>query len=317
MSFLGNKLKKAILTLGLLGAMTNVASADALDDCRNILLSGSYSLKYENITPPVRQTMKEKQMLYDGKMYELENPYTMYQPVMGIVAMSGGVRYVETNSAMNVQNVATTKAQLQAQSYNVGGGIGGLISKGISSLNNTPREAEYATCTLTKNNEQFIFTRITTKNKVEYVGQKKGKVEAIKLKKGFKPGYAYDFGNMDVTKLLNAILPNDGKTEGVVTYRRVNSGILPNGQYFVDLKAENLPGNTIFDAIRYYFENGNLVKIESGQYFRTQTGKLDGVRTIINIYEFNANPDPKYFKLPAGLTDVTKRNTNTKGTNKK
>ena len=315
MSFLGKKLKKALLTIGILGAMTNVASADALDDLRNILLSGSYSLKYENITPPVRQTMKEKQMLYDGKMYELENPYTMYQPVMGIVAMSGGVRYVETNSAMNLQNVTTTKAQIQSQSYNTGG-IGGLISKGISSLNK-PREAEYATCTLTKNNEQFIFTRITTKNKVEYTGSKKGKVEAIKLKKGFKPGYAYDFGNMDVTKLLNAILPNDGKTEGVVTYRRVNSGTLPNGQYFVDLKAENLPGNTIFDAIRYYFENGNLVKIEAGQYFKTQTGKLDGVRTIINVYEFNANPDPKYFKLPAGLTDVTKRDTNAKGAKKK
>ena len=280
MSFLGKKLKKAILTLGILGAMTNVASADALDDCRNILLSGSYSLKYENITPPPRQTMKEKQMLYDGKMYELENPYTMYQPVSGIIAVSGGVRYVETNSAMNLQNVAITKAQIKAQSHSTGIGIGGIISKGISSLNK-PREAEYATCTLTKNDEQFIFTRITTKNKVEYTGHKKGKVEAVKLKKGFKSGYAYNFGDKDVTKLLNAILPNDGKSEGIVTYRRVSSGTLPNGQYYVDLKAENLPDHTIFDAVRYYFENGNLVKIEAGQYFRTQTGRLDGVRTII------------------------------------
>lgn len=312
---IAKKIKQALLTLGLVGAMANVASADALDDCRDILLSGSYSLKYENITPPPRQTMKEKQMLYDGKMYDLENPYTMYQPVIGIIAVSGNSRYVETNSAMNVQNVATTKAQIQTGVYN-SAGIGGLISKGISGLN-TPREAEYATCTLTKNNEQFIFTRITSKNKVEYSGHKKGKVEAIKLKKGYKSGYAYDFGNMDVTKLLNAILPNDGKSEGVVTYRRVKSGTLPNGQYYVDLKAENLPKNTIFDAIRYYFENGTLVKIEAGQYFRTETGKLDGVRTIINIYEFNSNPDSKYFKLPAGLTDVTKRNTNAKGAKKK
>lgn len=310
---IAKKIKQAILTLGLLGAMANVASADALDDCRDILLSGSYSLKYENITPPPRNTMKEKQMLYDGKMYDLENPYTMYQPIAGIVAVSGDVRYVETNSAMNVQNVAITKAQLQVANA---GGIGGIISKGISSLNQ-PREAEYATCTLTKNNEKFIFTRITSKNKVEYIGTKKGKVEAIKVKKGFKPGYAYDFGDMDVTKVLNAILPNDGKTEGVVTYRRVKSGTLPNGQYYVDLKAENLPSNTIFDAIRYYFENGSLVKIEAGQYYRTQTGRLDGVRTIINIYELNANPDSKYFKLPAGLTDVTKRNTNAKGAKKK
>ena len=92
--------------------MTNIASADALDDCRNILLSGNYSLKYENITPPPRQAMKEKQLLYDGKMYNLENPYTMYQPVVGIIAVSGNNRYVETNSSMNVQNVATTRAQI-------------------------------------------------------------------------------------------------------------------------------------------------------------------------------------------------------------
>ena len=312
---IAKKIKKAILTLGILGAMTNIASADALDDCRDILLSGSYSLKYENITPPPRQSMKEKQMLYDGKMYDLENPYTMYQPVAGIVAVSGGVRYVETNSAMNLQNVAVTKAQLQAQSA-AAGSIGGLIGKSLSN-SNKPREAEYATCTLTKNNEQFIFTRITSKDKVEYTGTKKGKVEAVKLKKGFKPGYAYDFGDRDVTKVLNAILPNDGKTEGIVTYRRVKSGTLPNGQYYVDLKAENLPSSTIFDAIRYYFENGTLVKIEAGQYYKTQTGRLDGVRTIINIYELNANPDSKYFKLPAGLTDVTKRNTNAKGAKKK
>ena len=80
----------------------------------------------------------------------------------------------------------------------------------------------------------------------------------------------------------------------------------------MDLKAENLPNSTIFDAIRYYFENGTLVKIEAGQYFRTQTGKLDGVRTIINIYELNTDPDSKYFKLPAGLKDVTKRETDKK-----
>ena len=315
MKFFADKIKKALLTLGIVGAMTNVASADALDDCRNILMSGKYSLKYENITPPPRQIMKEKMMLYDGKMYNIENPYTMYQPVVGIIAVSGNNRYVETNSAMNVQNIATTKQQLQAQAYS-GAGLGGLIAKGISG-SNTPRDYEYATCTLTKNDEQFIFTRITSKNKVEYSGKKKGKVEAIKLKKGFKPGYAYNFGDDEVTKVLNAILPNDGKTEGIITYKRVKSGTLPNGQYYVDLKAEKLPSNTIFDAIRYYFENGTLVKIEAGQYFKTNTGKLDGSRTIIKIYELNSEPDNKYFKLPAGLTDVTKRDTGAKGAKNK
>ena len=158
MKFLAKKLKKALLTLGVIVTMTNVASADALDDCRNILISGNFSLKYENITPPPRQIMKEKMRLYDGKMYNIENPYTMYQPVTGIIAVSGNNRYVETNSAMNIQNVATTIQQLQAQSYSAGG-IGGLIAKGVSSLN-TPREYEYATCTLIKNDEKFIFTKI-------------------------------------------------------------------------------------------------------------------------------------------------------------
>ena len=52
-----------------------------------------------------------------------------------------------------------------------------------------------------------------------------------------------------------------------------------------------------------------MVKIESGQYYKTAEGKLDGTRSIVNITEFKNTADDKYFKLPEGLEDVTKRDT--------
>ena len=305
MNFLCKKLKQAILTLGIFCTMTNFASADALDDCRDLLMSGNYSLRYENVTPPTREAMNEKVLMYDGKLYNLTNPYTLYKPVEGIVMAAGGNMYVETNSAMNVQNFRITKEEL-ATMDSLKGTFGYMVGSGLTKLYN-PKKYEYASCTLKKNGETFVFTRITSPDKVEYVGHKKGKVEALKIKKGFKFGYKYDFGNDDVTKVLNAILPNDTKIEGTITYKRVHSGTLPNGQYYVDLKAEQLAPNMIFDAIRYYFQDDKLIKIEAGQYYVTKTGKLDGTRTIINIYEFNSHPDSKYFNLPKGLKDVTKR----------
>lgn len=294
---------------------STAAHADALDDLQAALLSGSYTLKYHNVTPPTREAMHEKQMMFNGKMLALDNPYTMYQPIFGIVTVSGDNRYVETTSPMNMNNVAMTmaKAQLQAQSV----GVSGLMNRAFSAFNK-PRDHEYSTCNLTTNGENFIFTRIKSDDKVEYTGHKKGKVMANKVKKDFNFGYAYDFGDRDVTKVLNAILPNASKVDGTVTYKRLKSGTLSNGQYYVDLKAEKLADNTIFDAIRYYFEGGNLVKIEAGQYYTTAKGKTDGTRTIINVEEFKPDAETQYFKLPDGLTDVTKRDeTDTKGATKK
>lgn len=304
MAFIGRTIKIFIPTLLLALSVANFACADALDNCREILISGTYTIKFENITPPPREAMHEKFVMYSGDIEPPENPYTMNKPVAGIVTAAANNRYIEMNTQLALPNVTINKASVM-------GGIGGLLAKALSP--DTKNKSEYTTCTLIKNDEKFTFTRITNENKIEYVGNKKGSVEAVKIKKGFKGYDLLEFGNADVTRVLNAILPNDRKVKGTVTYTRAGSGTLSNGLYYVDLKAENTASNVIFDAIRYYFDGDKLVKIESGQYYRTKTGKLDGTRTIINIQEFSAEVEPKYFKLPEGLKDATKRKTAVKG----
>ena len=302
MSFIGRAVKISALALGLM-VSTNSASADALDDCRNVLMSGNYTVKYENVTPPAREAMHEKFAMYSGKVEPPENPFTMYRPVAGIVTANANNRYFEATIPMRLQNVTLNKANV--------GGFGGLLAKAFSS--DKKDSSEYSTCVLVKGDEKFIYTRITDGEKINYVGHKKGKVYAEKIKKGFQGYNPPDFGNYEMSRVLNALLPDDAKVEGTVIYTRAGSGTLPNGQYYVDLKATNPAQNVIFDAIRYYFDGGNLVKIEAGQYYTTKTGKLDGSRTIINIKEFSGEAESKYFKLPDGLTDVTKRKNDSKG----
>ena len=307
MSFIGRAVKISALALGLMVSTTNSASADALDNCRNILMSGNYTVKFENVTPPSREAMHEKFAMYSGKVEPPENPYTMYRPVAGIVTASATDRYVEANTPMIMPNVTLNKTTI--------GGLGGLLAKALSP--EISNKSEYSTCVLTKGDEKFIYTRITDGDKVNYVGHKKGKVEALKIKKGFQGYNPPDFGNEDMSRVFNALLPDETKVEGTVIYKRSGSGNLSNGLYYVDLKAVNPAPNVIFDAIRYYFNGNNLVKIEAGQYYKTKTGKLDGSRTIINIKEFSSEAETKYFKLPEGLQDVTKRNNNAKGATKK
>ena len=306
MKFFGKAITILAATLIITLSNVNTAAADALDDCREILLSGTYTIKFENITPPAREAMHEKFVMFSGKVEPPENPYTMYKPVAGIVTSDGRDRYVEMNTQFVLPNVTINREAT--------GGIYGLLAKALSP--DIENKSEYSTCVLTKNDEKFAYTRITNENKVDYVGHKKGKVKAIKIKKGFNNGAAVDFGNEEMTRILNALLPDENKIEGTVIYERSGSGTLPDGRYYVDLKAVNSTSNVIFDAIRYCFENGTLVKIEAGKYYKTKAGKLDGIRTIINVKEFSSEAETKYFNLPEGLKDVTKRKTD-EGADKK
>ena len=290
--------KVAALTAGIIFSSTSSVAADALDNFRAILLSGTFTLKYENVTPPSREAMHEKFQIYGGNVEPPENPYTMYKPITGLVTASGDNRYVETNSYLSLPNVAVRKVSF------LDSVVDNLTGKN-SAVEKT--DSEYATCVLTKNDEKFIYTRITLDEKIQYIGKKKGTVEAVKIKKGFREDAVQEFGDGEMTRILNALLPDDKKVADTITYKRSGSGTLSNGLYYVDLHAEKLPKDTIFDAIRFYFENGTLVKIEAGQYYKTKTGKLDGTRTIINVTEFSDAAETKYFKLPTGLKDVTKR----------
>ena len=125
-----------ILALAFVLALSNFnfAAADALDNCREILLGGTYTVKFENITPPPREAMHEKFAMYSGKVEPPENPYTMYKPSAGIVTASGDNRYVEVSTQMVMPNVTVSKASLA--DGGILGGLGGLLEKALSTDKN-------------------------------------------------------------------------------------------------------------------------------------------------------------------------------------
>ncbi len=246
------------------------ASADSFDNLQAALVSGQYTIRYENITPPAQQaTMKNRTRIFNGTMMNA-NDYLMYTKVSGVISGDGVNQYIETSSHPN----------------------GDFL---------------YASCSLQRGNEIFRFTRLEQKGKVQYIGEKgkKGQVTAEPFYKTIVASYSFG-DNSDVTKVLNAILPNSEKAEGATIYRKVKSGFLRNGLEYADLRAVNPPAGVIFDAIRYYFQDGKLVKIAAGQYLGSGAD-LDGRRIIINVTDFQNSADSKLLQLPKELKDVTKR----------
>ena len=257
------------------------ASADSFDNLQAVLVSDKYTIRYENITPPARQaTLKERTHIFDGKMYNADS-FMMYKNVTGVISSDGVNRYVETAAVQNT----------------------GLL---------------YASCSLRRGDEIFYFTRLEEKGKVKYIGKVEpknqkdkaaveGKVSAMKFNRSLSLENPTNLSDdAAVSKVLNAVLPNSEKSAGAITYRKIKTGTLKNGLEYTDLKAVNPPQGVIFDAIRYYFENGKLVKISAGQYFGVGAD-LDGIRTIIKVTDFQDSADRKLLQLPKELKDSTKR----------
>ena len=112
------------------------------------------------------------------------------------------------------------------------------------------------------------------------------------------------FGGSNMTRYLNAILPNDDKSKEMPVFKFVDSGWLNNGLNYEDYTSTN---NGIFEAVRYYFNGYNLVKIAAVQYWTNANGVMEGNKTIMKINEFSSAPDKTYLELPAGVKDKTKR----------
>ena len=252
-----------------------IASADSFDNLQAALVSGRYTIYYENITPPSRQAaLKERSHVFNNKMYTADS-YMMYNTVKGIISSDGTNRYIETSSVQNT----------------------GLV---------------YASCSLKRNDEIFYFTRLEDKKKVKYLGkvdQKNqkdkaavpGKVSAVKFRRSLflvNPNNLSDDGA--VSKVLNALLPDTEKNSTALIYKKFTTGMLANGLEYTDLLAVNPPKGVVFDAIRYYFQDGKLVKISAGQYFGSD-GNLDGIRTIIKVTEFKTSAENKLLQLPKDL----------------
>ncbi len=244
-------------------AMTASVHADPLDMYREMILSKSYTIKYENITPETRSTNRNK-VTMTGKGMGSDMASALYQPTENIVVCDGENRYEES-------------------------GYG-----------------EIAQCNLQRGDEVYRFSRVKTNGGITYVGNygKMGEVTADKVNKQNALLAGMSFGDYQMSRFLNAILPNDIKVEGSVLYNRVASGTLGNGISYIDYKSD---GNGFLEAIRYYFQGNKLIKISSGQYYTNDKGELDGIRYIIKINEFSSVPDRTYLSLPNGLVDKTQR----------
>ena len=258
-------LKKIVLLVVMLLSLSAVTEAAKIDAYREILLSQNYTISYDNLTPIPRITNRDKINLYGKSGLSINvNDLFVNKPVSGIITSDGNNRYEEIG-------------------YN-----------------------DFYQCRLVKNEETFIFTKYKDKKsgKIEYYGKKKGKVEANSRNYLAELIDGESFGDVNFTRLLNALLSNDDKSSEMVKYNFVNSGKLSNGLTYEDFSAND---NGELSAIRYYFEGDKLVKIAFAAYGIDKYGKPQGAKCIIKIREFTSTPNRNMLNLPAGLTDVTKR----------
>ena len=264
------------------------ASADSADNLQAALASGVYTIRYENVTPPNRSSApKEKTRLIQyggGYNFEAESdfadPYTAYKVIEGIATSDGNNSYCEYSSKLEDENDSNS--------------------------------SEYANCTLTKGDETFNFKRVKESNGgIKYTSLKgKNKVEAVPAQYN-QIGYkASNFGNATMTALMNALMPNENKDPNEKVYLKVRTGFNAEGLEYADYKAtytDSTTGDGVFlDVIRYFFRDGKLVKIYAGQYSR-KGGVISGTRSIIDVTDFQTTAESSLLKLPAEITDVTKR----------
>ena len=163
---------------------------------------------------------------------------------------------------------------------------------------------DFYMCRLSKSGEDFFFTRYKKGNKTEYFGTKKNHVKANEKNYMAEIVEGQSYGDADMSRLLNAILPSEKKVATQTSYRFIAEGTLENNLCYEDYRADN---DGITEVVRYYFEGNKLVKIASASYHKNANGKIDGRRCIIKINEFSAIADKTLLNLPAGVKDDTKR----------
>lgn len=244
----------------------SITDASNIDTYKNLLMKNSYTIKYVVTTPTVRTTNRDKIPIY-GKNTIAANQSSLLEnkPSEGIVVSKGNNRYEEVG-------------------YN--GFVMCRLQTGMKTYNYT----KY------KNQQKNIWS---------FIGSGKNKVSAITTNVVALKRLGTGFGNVDLTRALNALLPNEGKTSDQPNFHYVGEGWLDNGLNYVDYAYD---GNLGFEAIRYYFDGYTLVKIALAQYFTNENGQVDGRRSIIKILEFSPTPDEAYLKLPKGVKDESKKN---------
>ena len=250
------------------------AYAEKIDHYREILLSKKYTIKYENITPLPRTTNKDRVNLFgkDGLAVNT-NEYFTNRALTGILVADGeDHRYQE-------------------------------ISYG-----------DFNQCWLLKNDETFAFTKYkkpkSKNNELEYFGSRKGRVEATPRNYLAELVFGTSFGDQSMSRVLNAILPDNEKSIDMPRYEFVTAGKLENGTTFEDFKlvpTESSEEGKNYGAIRFYFKGNSLEKIAYASYTISENGTASGEKFIARITEFSATPDQSLLNLPSQLKDTTKR----------
>lgn len=169
----------------------------------------------------------------------------------------------------------------------------------------------FISCRLQNANGTYVFTKYNEGQTTAVWGIKKNTVVANQTNNVAYIMQGDAFGGNDMTRFLNAILPDNLKSAEMPSYRQVNSGWLDNGLNYVDYRSD---GRNM-EAIRYYFNGYTLVKISSAQFIYDDKGQLQARRCIIKVNEFSPAPAKEYLSLPAGVKDATKKPKKDEGDN--
>lgn len=159
-------------------------------------------------------------------------------------------------------------------------------------------------CRLSKDAEEFFYTKYKRGNDWEYFGTRKNRVEANSKNYLAQLIEGDSYGDSDTSRLINAVLPDNAKSAGQASYKFVAAGNLSDGIAYEDYRAD-FDGTS--EIVRYYFKDNALIKIAAASYKKAPDGKIDGRKCIIRINEFSNQPDRSLLNLPEKVQDVTRR----------
>ena len=192
-------MKKFLLLILAMLAVSSTADAAKVDAYRALLESKSYTIRYDNLTPAPRVTNRDVVELYGKSGLAVEgNDYFLNRPLSGVITSRGEDRYEEVGYADFFQ------CRLM-------------------------RGGENFIFTRYKNK----------KGAVEYFGRDKGKVSANTRNYLTELLTGESFGDANFSEMMNAIIADSHKSAGSEKYALINSGTLDGGLDFEDFLAQD------------------------------------------------------------------------------
>lgn len=267
-----NFLVSFVLSLTLI--LPNIAQADSLDDFKNILESKHFSIKFTSQKDGDGYSPKTGKgfLLKDKKNSQIIGSGSNFNaPHKNFAAYDGNNYYIENDSRMCFLKIDDKAFMLMKTE------IKGKVT--YSSFGGNKKVATY-----TKTDEEFNFGLKSDPNSA-----------GIELGADFT----------DLTPAIMALLTKESDARpGVYFYKRAGHGTTEDGLEYFDLKADTLTDDLLV-AVRYCFKDGVIKQVINASYYKnSETGQTQVNRTIIDVEEFNTNPDQKYFKLPDNFKEI-------------